>query len=248
MSLHTLFSSLFLIVILTSANAKASVTLLGSRIIYPSSAHSIDIQFKNDDNIPYVIQSWFDEGDIDAQPQQVNNVSFIITPPVFRIQPKAGQVSRIMFNQTTALPQDRETLYWFNMLQIPPSNLTSDSAKNSMTVMLRNRVKIFYRPTAIGEPKNILKGLTVHDVYDAVKGNGITIDNAQPWYASIVAVSVRISTEKYSCTPEMIAPFARQTCWFHKNNKRLQGVGAVNIDAINDQGARISESYTIDAQ
>ncbi|MDQ0432932.1 P pilus assembly chaperone PapD [Pantoea agglomerans] len=40
-----------------SDNVQASVTILGSRIIYPGNALSVDVQLKNNDNIPYVIQA-----------------------------------------------------------------------------------------------------------------------------------------------------------------------------------------------
>lgn len=248
MFLNNLFLSFLLFAMFSSTNVMASVTLLGSRIIYPGTANLIDIQYKNDDDNPYVIQSWFDEGDIDSQPQKINNIPFIITPPVFRIQPKAGQVSRIIFNQQTKLPQDRETLFWFNMLQIPPTNQISSSPKNAMTVMLRNRVKFFYRPAAIGKPKNILDGLKVHSLHDAQRGNGIEIINDQPWHASIVAISLSVAGNNYYCEPKMILPFSRQVCWLRSSKKRLQGVSKVQIDAINDQGARISESYPINSQ
>lgn len=245
MYLRNALGALFISVM--SASAAASVTLLGSRIIYPAPVSSINIQFKNDDSIPYVIQTWFDEGDMDAKPQQINRVPFITTPPVFRIQPKSGQVARIVVSQPDKLPQDRESVYWFNMLQIPPASQAA-ADKNAMTVMLRNRVKLFYRPAAIGKPGNILSGIKVHTLIDPQKGSGLQIDNAQPWHASFVAISLRIAGKNYACEPVMVAPFSVHTCWFSHTKQRLQGVGSVKLDAINDQGARISENYPINSQ
>jgi len=120
----------------------ASVTMIGNRIIYPSDAKSVDVQMKNNDDFPYVVQTWFDDGDINSQPQKKSDVPMISTPPVFRIQGKSGQIVRIVFNKFKQLPTDRETLYWFNSLQIPPSNISANSKKNEMLVMLRNRVKV----------------------------------------------------------------------------------------------------------
>ncbi|KJV32933.1 fimbria/pilus periplasmic chaperone [Pantoea sp. SM3] len=245
MYLRNIFGALLLSTM--SATATASVTLLGSRIIYPAPASSINIQFKNDDNIPYVIQTWFDDGDMDAEPQQINRVPFITTPPVFRIQPKSGQVARIVLSQSEKLPQDRESVYWFNMLQIPPTSQAA-ADKNAMTVMLRNRVKFFYRPAAIGKPGNILNGIKVRTLSDPHRGSGLQIDNAQPWHASFVAISIRMMGKNVECEPVMVAPFSTHTCWFSHTKQRLQGVGSVKLDAINDQGARISESYPINSQ
>jgi P pilus assembly chaperone PapD len=70
-------------------------------------------------------------------------------PPVFRIQPGAGQVVKVTFTGGFNLPDDRESVFYFNFLQVPPSNINKNDVKNKMLVMLRNRVKIFYRPASL---------------------------------------------------------------------------------------------------
>ncbi|MDI5818937.1 fimbria/pilus periplasmic chaperone, partial [Salmonella enterica subsp. enterica serovar Kentucky] len=49
----------FLLLALPATASWASVTILGSRIIYPSTASSVDVQLKNNDAIPYIVQTWF---------------------------------------------------------------------------------------------------------------------------------------------------------------------------------------------
>ena len=87
----------------------ASVTIIGSRIIYPSTAPSVDVQPKNNDAFPYIVQTWFDDGDIDLKPENASTIPFISTPPVFRILPKSGQIVRIVYGANKSLPQDRES-------------------------------------------------------------------------------------------------------------------------------------------
>jgi len=241
-----LLSISMLLVMISSA--QGSVTMLGSRIIYPAQASSVDVQFKNNDDFPYIIQTWFDSGNINSLPQQKSDVPFVITPPVFRIQPKAGQIARIIFNGTSSLPQDRESLFWFNNLQIPPSTRDAESKQNAMTVMLRNRVKLFYRPTAIGNPDNILKGVQVRYVFDSSKGSGIEINNAQPWHLSLVSLSLKIAGKKLSTETQMLSPYAKKTFWFNNAKQRLQGAGTATLAAINDQGARLSEDFAVNSQ
>lgn len=57
-------------------NARANVTILGSRVIYPASAKTVDVQLKNNGDIPYVIQAWFDNGDANSQPEQSSQTPF----------------------------------------------------------------------------------------------------------------------------------------------------------------------------
>lgn len=233
---------------LLSGTANASVTLLGSRIIYPAQAASVDLQFKNNDDIPYVIQTWFDDGDVNSQPGQPSQAPFIVTPPVFRIQPKAGQIARVLFTPRQPLPQDRESLFWFNMLQIPPVTSAPGARQNSMTVMLRNRLKLFYRPAAIGKPVHPLRGIRVRYLFDAQKGGGLLIDNPQPWHLSLTALSLDIAGKTFHSGAETIPPFTEKTFWLRGARQRLQDAGTATVEAINDQGAIIRERYAVPAQ
>lgn len=226
----------------------ASVTLLGTRVIYPAEMKSVDVQLKNKDNIPYVIQTWFDDGNPNSKPEDITATPFISTPPVFRIQPQSGQVVRIIIKDKNSLPQDRESVFWFNVLQIPPSIMDDISSKNSMMIMLRNRLKIFYRPVAIGRPDNIFKGLAVKQVFDSRNGIGLEINNSQPWNVSLVNLSLKTTGKVFRSQGEMLAPFSRKTFWF-KNSKNIsKSAGAATLTVINDQGATINESYRVNAQ
>lgn len=228
-----------------TASAFSSVTMLGSRIIYPGSAKNVDVQLKNNDDFPYVIQAWFDEGDINARPDAASNIPFVIVPPVFRIQPKTGHIIRVVHNDNKNLPQDRESVYWFNVLQIPPANVADGGQQNKMLVTLRTRVKLFYRPSAISTPKNIFKGLTVKPVWNEQKGMGVEVNNSQPWFASLTQINARINGQQHSLEADMVAPFSQQTYWFSDWKTRHRGQGKVSLMLINDQGARISESYDV---
>ncbi|WP_313687790.1 fimbria/pilus periplasmic chaperone [Pantoea sp.] len=248
LSLFKTVLTLLLLSCFISVTAEASVTIQGSRIIYPANAKSVDVQLKNNDNLPYVMQTWFDDGDIDSRPEQTTQTPFIVTPPVFRIQPKSGQIVRVIFSGNQSLPQDRESVFWFNVLQIPPVNRAGATQQNAMMVMLRNRIKIFYRPAAVGKPGNILDGLRIRHIRDSKKGNGLEIDNPQPWHASLVTVSLKIAGQTFQARPDMVAPFSKQLFWFPASGKHLQGAGVASLAAINDQGARISENYTVEVQ
>ncbi|WP_307743169.1 fimbria/pilus periplasmic chaperone [uncultured Pantoea sp.] len=242
-----LYPSLFVIFILLmtfiSDKVQASVTILGSRIIYPGNALSVDVQLKNNDNIPYVIQAWFDNGNMDSQPGDKSDVPFIITPPLFRIQPLTGQVLRIRFTPEASLPQDRETVYWFNSLQIPPANIQGESGRNSIVLMLRNRMKLFYRPTAIGQPGDIFSGIKI-----TAKKEGIEINNTQPWFFSLTDVTLKTADKKIACDADMIAPFSKKIVRCKAATHALPANSVVSLSAMNDQGAKVSEDYPLAAR
>ena len=44
---------------------------------------------------------------------------FTMVPPLFRLDPKKGQMLRIVYTQEP-LATDKETLFWLNVLEVPP--------------------------------------------------------------------------------------------------------------------------------
>lgn len=82
----------FLLLALPATASWASVTILGSRIIYPSTASSVDVQLKNNDAIPYIVQTWFDDGDMNTSPENSSAMPFIATRRYFVFNPKQARL------------------------------------------------------------------------------------------------------------------------------------------------------------
>ena len=84
-----------------------------------------------------MIQSW-----IEAMPNQAeSDVPFAITPSLARLGHRKEQTLRI-FYQGVGLPQDRESVMWLNVQEIPQVS----TSENSLQIAIRQRLKLFYRP------------------------------------------------------------------------------------------------------
>jgi len=129
---------------LLAGAAHASVVIGTTRIIYPAAAPEVTVQLFNRDEAPALLQVWLDDGDADADPQHIQ-VPFIISPAMFRIEPEKGQSLRLMYTQE-ALPADRESLFWLNVLQVPPK---VEGAANSLQMAIRTRIKLMFRPDGL---------------------------------------------------------------------------------------------------
>ena len=228
--------------------ARASVTMLGTRIIYDGGAKSTDVQLRNKDSFPYVITAWFDDGNPESGPQTLTTAPFIVTPPVFRIQPGAGQVVRVVFTGNGALPQDRESLFWFNFMQVPPANVAdaADGRKqNGILVMLRNRVKLLYRPAGLdGDPQKMLQHLQVSR--ETRKGStGIVVANNQPFHVTLTAVrpSGKAARNLAANKDVIIPPFSQH--FFPFAGITPARIKNISVTLIDDQGARVSENYPL---
>ena len=126
--------------------SSASVVMTNTRVIYPSDAKERSVQLRNNDSFPNVVQVWTDINNSESTPENADG-PFLALPAIFRIEPNRGQLFRLIYSGDN-LPKDRESLFYLNFLQIPP--ISKDNAgENQMLVMLKNRVKIFYRPVEI---------------------------------------------------------------------------------------------------
>ena len=72
---------------------------------------------------------------------------FIITPPLFKLDPDKNNVLRIV-NIEDTLPKDRESVYWINVKAIPAKSAENEN-KNVLQIAVRTRLKLFYRPKGL---------------------------------------------------------------------------------------------------
>lgn len=103
---------------------------------------TVAITLNNDDKTtPFLAQSWVTDAD------GVKTDALMALPPLQRID--AGQKSQVRITQvrglTDKLPQDRETLFWFNVRGVPPK----PGDNNVLQLAMQSQLKLFYRPKAI---------------------------------------------------------------------------------------------------
>lgn len=231
---------LALLALMASISSWANVTMTGTRIIYRSDVRSVDVNLANNANIPFVVQTWFDAGNINDGPESKTNVPFMATPASFRIQARAGQVVRVSHTSSRRLPEDRESVFYFNFQQIPPSNAggAATDGRNKMLVVLRNRVKLFYRPSRLGNlPANVISTIKASP---AREGNriGVTLTNTLPFYLNVSRIQLNGTSGSPQAAADMVNPFGSRTFWFTRATS--SGNNTISLTVINDQGAGIS--------
>ncbi|WP_051390769.1 molecular chaperone [Paraburkholderia mimosarum] len=221
-------------------SASASVVMSTTRVIYPSDAREQTVQLTNQDESPSVMQLWVDSGNPDSVPQTAD-APFIVTPPVFRINPKAGQTVRIVFTGKD-LPQDRESVFYLNTLQIPSLN-SAYAEQNQMMVMLRNRLKIFYRPTGIeGSAQKAPEQLSLRLESEAGKWR-VSANNASGYYVSLIEGQLVSGSHVTNFTPSMVGPHSAQS--WKLESARIDDSTAVRVKVkyIDDYGAIRDAEY-----
>ena len=101
-----------------AGSAHAGVVISGTRVIYQAKEREVTVKLSNEGDAPALVQVWLDTGNPNAMPDE-SKVPFTLSPPLFRLDPKKGQSLRLIYTQEP-LPQDKESLFWLNVLEVPP--------------------------------------------------------------------------------------------------------------------------------
>ncbi|MEY1661142.1 fimbrial biogenesis chaperone [Isoalcanivorax beigongshangi] len=242
-----MFSSVFKQVVpsvlcatLLSAAAQANVVLSGTRVIYDGAEREISVNARNPSTTPVLAQVWIDSGDA-AERAESSRAPFWITPPLIRIEAGGAQVFRVMeVPSTVPMPTDRESVYYFNILDVPPRPL--DAVEPSyMQFAYRTRVKLFYRPKGLpGSPAAAAKQLrwSLHPQQDGTVA--MEIVNPSAFHVSFNNVRVKVVDTFYDVDVAMTAPLSTQR-YNVDGLTMLPPIGSVQFEWINDFGATAQE-------
>lgn len=188
-TLQSVWTAGLLVVGLAGAvTAHASVTISGTRVVFTAPELETTVKLINEGTLPALTQIWMDKGDPKAVPEAIN-VPFAVTPSMTRIDPGKGQTLRVLYTGE-ALPQDKESVFWLNVLEIPPKSNDGPADANKLQLAIRTRIKFFYRPeglkSTVGEaPAKIAWRLIQNDAHSLLEAR-----NPTPYYVSFSALEV----------------------------------------------------------
>lgn len=120
-----------------------------TRVIY-SCRYLKALQLTSYDAYPNLVQIWVDKGDPASTPQTAD-APFIASPQIFRMNPKAGQIVRLVYTGKD-LPQDRESVFYINFMQMPALK-AHDMEANKLMLTVSSRMKIFIARKAFAAPR-----------------------------------------------------------------------------------------------
>lgn len=170
---------LALLLAFLSVQAQAGIVIGGTRVIYDGDKKETAASVRNPEKSGvYLVQSWVDSGG------QGGKTPFIVTPPLFRINPGEENMLRIV-RTGGDLPQDRESVFWLNVKSIPATD-DSQPRTNVLQVVVKSRLKLFYRPAGLeGQPESAYHQLSV-----VHSGNHLTVSNPTPYYVTLFTLKV----------------------------------------------------------
>ncbi|KRP52617.1 fimbrial biogenesis chaperone [Pseudomonas poae] len=249
----TLFSStrvrraVLAMALIGAHTAQASVVINSTRIVYGQNDREVTVRLESKNQAPVLAQVWLDSGDEQATPERAG-VPFVVTPPIFRMEPGKQQVARLAYTGD-ALPQAQESLFWFNLLEVPAQSSTALQG-NQLQLAFRSRIKLFFRPANLpyrveDAPEKLQwRRVSTH------QGQAVEVFNPTPYYVTFDQIDVLEAGQRHPRKPpvsgaeNMVVPGGRNR-FDLPTLKSAPGVAAtVAFKTLDDFGVKVAHSAT----
>jgi chaperone protein EcpD len=216
-----------LALLMTAGHAPAAISLSGTRLIYDAGKQGATIVVRNASG-DILVQSWIEGPD----PEDAGNVPFAVTPPLANLQGNKQQLLRVLYSGGANLPTDRESVFYLNVQEIPQSA----EGDNVLQIAIRQRIKIFFRPTQLsGEPEAAPVELQWKVAPDEAGKPALQVSNPSAYHVSIAELNLAGAgkSEKLS-DGFMVAPGEKTV--FPLKELAAGNVSELRFQAINDYG------------
>lgn len=213
----------------------AGVVINGTRVVYPQQAREVTVQVSNAGKLPSLVQAWVDSGDPEQTPD-TSDAPFLLMPPIARVEPERSQALRLMFSGAS-LPKNQESLFWLNILDVPPAPDPSAEEQNFLQVAFRSRVKLFYRPQGLdGEANDAPASLRWR-----MDGDRLHVDNPTPYHVSFAELYIGSAAGEQLIEDKGVMLAPRQSLEFPAS----AGGRQVRFSTINDYGGRVERTAAV---
>ena len=230
----------------TALPVRAGVVIDGTRVVYPAAKREVTINIRNVSETPSLVQAWLDSGDPRSKPGDAK-VPFVLTPPLFRLDPTKVQSLRLVFTHDP-LPADRESLFWLNVLDIPPRLASAGDAPNQLELAFKHRMKVFLRPTTLpGSAADAPAKITWRLVAKEGKVIAVQAFNPTAYHVSLTQLELAVGGRSVIFKADMVDPFANRS--FDLSESIAVPAGAVPLDYwfVNDYGGNVKASASASA-
>lgn len=231
---------------LLALSAHAGVIVHGTRVIYPAARQEVIVRLENRGPRPALVQTWLDAGDRHSSPVTAH-APFNVSPPIFRIEPHQQQALRLRY-AGEPLPNDRESLFWLNVLEIPPRS--ADAAQhNQIELSFRTRLRVFFRPQALPYPVDKAPAKLQWKLVAHAQGFALQATNPTPYHIPLASIELLSAGKRFSkaentgANDSLLMPAGDMKQFVLPRLRNCpHDVATVAFTSVSDFGARIRHS------
>ena len=220
-----------IVLILLSSNSISGIKLNATRVVYNEEKNDsiVTIISTDDDVNPYLIRAYIES--INGGEQDV----FVVTPPLFRLEPRKSHNIKLLNINGNTLPNDRESVFWLNVKAIPP---LQDTKQNNINLTFKNKIKVFYRPLSLSRESDVESRFG--SVSFEIVNNSLIVSNLSRYYLSFY--DLNIGDYKVDTFMKMVPPLGTQE---YELKQKINHNKTVSWQWINDFGSpsTVSTSY-----
>ncbi|MDH0273597.1 MULTISPECIES: molecular chaperone [Stenotrophomonas] len=212
---------------------RAQVAVDGTRVIFPAGAGEVTVGIQNRSEQPALVQAWIGGEDAKLSPE-ASTAPFVVAPPLLRLDAGKDQRLRVRLIRDRAPDDDREHMYWLNILAAPPQSAAADD-ENLLQVAIRSRFKVLYRPSALAAslPANFAERMTFA-MRRSVSGLELVISNPTPYHFNLGQLAVALDGKLLPLDNPYVAPFSERSVPLPA--EAANGVSSVKFAWLDDNG------------
>ncbi|WP_338628166.1 molecular chaperone [Yersinia intermedia] len=189
--------------------AQAGIIIESSRVVFSAADRERSLLLSNGNAYPVIVQAWIDDGAPEGTPETAGNVPILPLPGLFRLEPGEKKNLRLLATQQTQ-PQDRESLYWLNIYEIPPTETGLPLGVSAVKVAVRVQLKVFYRPPNLKLKVDNLAELQQFTLVRQPGSLTLIVENRSPYFATFSAATLTGGGQSHDIDMGMLAPFTQK--------------------------------------
>ncbi|VFS46114.1 Chaperone protein fimC precursor [Budvicia aquatica] len=216
-----------------SGCAQAGVIVESSRVVFSAADRERSLLLSNGNTYPVIVQIWIDDGAPDGTPETAGEVPVLPLPGLFRLEPGEHKNVRLLATQIKQ-PQDRESLYWLNIYEIPPIDANLPPGVSAVKVAVRLQLKMFYRPQGLTPEVDTLAELQQFTLVRQPGRLKLNVNNPSPYFATFSTARVSGGNKSIMLDAGMLAPFSHKT--LEMNTEAAWQPESISYTLINDEG------------
>lgn len=216
--------------------ADGGISLGQTRVIFEGERKSEKVTVNNQSDRVYLINSRvLRTPDFTAGP--ADTVPFMVTPPLFRLESHSRNAVLVMHNDASALPADRESVFYLSFLAIPAVSKPADNSADDMmqprvSVGIRSVIKLFYRPQGLGMSAEA----AAEKLHFTVNNGVLHAENPTPYHLTLAHLQADGRAVDVRAQDPMIPPYEG------RDYRITGGTGEVSWSVIDDYGG-VSMTY-----
>ena len=217
----------------------AGIMPASSRVIYLEKNKEQSLLLANSNDYPIITQTWVDGGTGNLDQAKA---PFVVLPPIFKMNPKGLQAIRLVHNGD-AMPQDRESVYWLNLYEIPgkipEKNQPMTDHQARLDVSMNTQLKVFYRPAAL--KKMSVEQITAQLKFTVQQHQAqwlIICQNPTPYQVSFTKIQLRDGQQTMDVAKhmDMMTPALSYRAYQLEQQPAVERVEQIEFTLLDDSG------------